>query len=137
VSRIVITLAGLMGASGVILAAVGAHVAPGTGLDSAAYILLFHAAAVLGGTAILHQGLLWRPLAAVVLAAWVLGSLFRRSRILEVGYWQVKVRGGSSLRGARGLAAGRAQPMLRHCGIRLRSGPFPRSASSDSAVTTS
>jgi uncharacterized membrane protein YgdD (TMEM256/DUF423 family) len=74
VSRIVITLAGLMGASGVILAAVGAHVAPGTGLDSAAYILLFHAAAVLGGTAILHQGLLWRPLAAVV-AAWVLGSV--------------------------------------------------------------
>ena len=73
--RIVITLAGLMGASGVILAAVGAHVAPGTGLDSAAYILLFHAAAVLGGTAILHQGLLWRPLAAVVLAAWVLGSV--------------------------------------------------------------
>jgi uncharacterized membrane protein YgdD (TMEM256/DUF423 family) len=75
VSRIVITLAGLMGASGVILAAVGAHVAPGTGLDSAAYILLFHAAAVLGGTAILHQGLLLRPLAAVVLAAWVLGSV--------------------------------------------------------------
>ena len=73
--RIVIALAGLMGASGVILAAVGAHVAQGTGLDSAAYILLFHAAAVLGGTAILHQGLLWRPLAAVVLAAWVLGSV--------------------------------------------------------------
>ena len=74
-SRIVITLAGLMGASGVILAAVGAHVAPGAGLDSAAYMLLFHAAAVLGGTAILHQGLLWRPLAAVALAAWVLGSV--------------------------------------------------------------
>ena len=73
-SRIVITLAGLMGASGVILAAVGAHVAPGTGLDSAAYILLFHAAAVLGATAILHQGLLWRPSAAVALVAWVLGS---------------------------------------------------------------
>jgi hypothetical protein len=55
VLRIVITLAGLMGVSGVILAAVGAHVAQGTGLDSAAYILLFHAAAVLGATAILHQ----------------------------------------------------------------------------------
>jgi uncharacterized membrane protein YgdD (TMEM256/DUF423 family) len=74
VSRIVIALAGLMGVSGVILAAVGAHVAPGTGLDSAAYILLFHAAAVLGATAILHQGLLWRPSAAVALVAWVLGS---------------------------------------------------------------
>ena len=73
-SRIVITLAGVMGVGGVILAAVGAHVAPGTGLDSAAYILLFHAAAVLGTTAILHQGLLWRPSAAVALVAWVLGS---------------------------------------------------------------
>ena len=72
-SRIVITLAGLMGVGGVILAAVGAHVAPGTGLDSAAYILLLHAAAVLGATAILHQGLLWRPSAAVALVAWVLG----------------------------------------------------------------
>ena len=51
-SRIVITLAGLMGVSGVILAAVGAHVAPGTGLDGAAYILLLHAGAVLGATAI-------------------------------------------------------------------------------------
>ena len=66
-SRIVITLAGLMGVSGVILAAVGAHAAPGTGLDSAAYILLFHAAAILGATAILHQGLLWRPSATVAL----------------------------------------------------------------------
>ena len=73
-SRIVITLAGLMGVSGVILAAVGAHVAPGTGLDGAACILLLHAGAVLGATAILHQGLLWRPSAAAALVAWVLGS---------------------------------------------------------------
>ena len=74
-SHIAITLAGLLGASGVILAAVGAHVAPGTGLDNAAYILLFHTTAILGATAILHQGLLWRPSAAVALVAWVLGSV--------------------------------------------------------------
>jgi uncharacterized membrane protein YgdD (TMEM256/DUF423 family) len=75
-SYIVITLAGLMGASGVILlAAVAAHVSPSTGLDSVAYMLLFHAAAILAGTSILHQGLLWRPLATVALAAWVLGSI--------------------------------------------------------------
>ena len=65
---ILVVLAGLMGASGVILAAVSAHVAPGTGLDSAAYMLLFHAAAILGGAATVHQGLLWRPIGAVVLA---------------------------------------------------------------------
>jgi uncharacterized membrane protein YgdD (TMEM256/DUF423 family) len=72
---ILVVLAGLMGASGVILAAVSAHVAPGTGLDSAAYMLLFHATAILGGAATVHQGLLWRPIGAVVLAAWVLGAI--------------------------------------------------------------
>ena len=55
--HILITLAGLMGAGGVILGAVGAHVAPGTGLDSAAYMLLFHAAAILApGTALATSG---------------------------------------------------------------------------------
>jgi uncharacterized membrane protein YgdD (TMEM256/DUF423 family) len=72
---ILIALAGLMGAGGVVLAAAGAHMAPGAGLDSAAYMLLFHAVAVLGGAALLQQGVLWRPLALIVLAAWVLGAV--------------------------------------------------------------
>ena len=72
---ILIALAGVMGAGGIMLAAAGAHVAPGAGLDSAAYMLLFHAAAVVGGAALLLQGALWRPLALVVLAAWVLGAV--------------------------------------------------------------
>ncbi len=72
---ILIALAGLMGASGIVLAAAGAHVAPGSRLDSAAYMLLFHAASVLGGAALVQQGVLWRPLAIVVLAAWVLGAV--------------------------------------------------------------
>jgi uncharacterized membrane protein YgdD (TMEM256/DUF423 family) len=71
---ILITLAGLMGAVGIVLAAAGAHVAPGAGLDSAASMLLFHAAAVVGGAALIQQGTLWRPLALAVLAAWVLGA---------------------------------------------------------------
>jgi uncharacterized membrane protein YgdD (TMEM256/DUF423 family) len=71
---ILIALAGLMGAGGIVLAAAGAHMAPGAGLDGAAYMLLFHAAAVLGGAALLQQGVLWRPLALVTLAAWVLGA---------------------------------------------------------------
>ena len=70
---ILIALAGVMGAAGIILAAAGAHVAPGSGLDSAAYMLLFHAAAVLGGAALAQQGVLWRPLALAVLAGFVLG----------------------------------------------------------------
>jgi uncharacterized membrane protein YgdD (TMEM256/DUF423 family) len=72
---ILIALAGLMGAGGIALAAAGAHMAPGAGLDGAAYMLLFHAAAVVGGAALLQQGMLWRPLALVVLAAWVLGAV--------------------------------------------------------------
>jgi uncharacterized membrane protein YgdD (TMEM256/DUF423 family) len=72
---ILIALAGLMGAAGIVLAAAGAHVAPGAGLDSAASMLLFHAAAVIGGAALIQQGALWRPLALAVLAAWVLGAV--------------------------------------------------------------
>jgi len=71
---IVIMFAGVMGACGVILAAVGAHAAPHAGLDSAAYLLLFHAAALLGGLALLQQGLLWRPLALAALIGFVLGA---------------------------------------------------------------
>ncbi len=71
---ILVMLAGLMGASGVILAAAGAHAAPNAGLDSAAYMLLFHAAALLGGAALAQQGLLWRPLALGALVAWVVGT---------------------------------------------------------------
>jgi uncharacterized membrane protein YgdD (TMEM256/DUF423 family) len=71
---ILIALAGLMGASGVILAAAGAHAAPNAGLDNAAYMLLFHAAALLCGASLVQQGLLWRPLALAVLVAWVVGG---------------------------------------------------------------
>ena len=78
---ILIALAGLMGASGVVLAAAGAHAAPGTGLDSAAYILLFHATAVLGGVALVQQSVLWRPIMVFVLAAWVLGAVLFSSDV--------------------------------------------------------
>lgn len=71
---ILLVLAGLMGASGVILAAAGAHAAPNAGLDSAAYMLLFHAVAIVGGAALTQQGLLWRPLMVAVLAAWFIGG---------------------------------------------------------------
>ena len=72
---IFIVLAGLMGASGIALAAAGAHAAPGTGLDSAASMLLFHAAAVVGAVALARQGALIRPLLLVALVAWVLGGV--------------------------------------------------------------
>ena len=79
-----------MGASGIILAAAGAHAAPGAGLDSASYMLLFHAAAVLGGAALLQQGVLLWPLAFAALVAWVLGAaLFSGDIALRAfaGHW--------------------------------------------------
>ena len=72
---ILLILAGLMGAAGVVLAAAGAHAAPHAGLASAAYLLLFHATAVLGGSALTHQGLLWRPLALAAAIGWIVGTV--------------------------------------------------------------
>lgn len=72
---ILVLLAGLMGAGGVMLAAAGAHAAPGAGLEAAAYMLLFHAAAVLGGAALIEKSVLPRPLALAALAAWILGAV--------------------------------------------------------------
>jgi uncharacterized membrane protein YgdD (TMEM256/DUF423 family) len=71
---IILLLAGLMGAGGVILAAADAHAAPGAGLAAGAYMLLFHAAALVGGSALYHQGVLWQPLLLAVLIAWIVGA---------------------------------------------------------------
>lgn len=71
---ILLVLAGLMGAGGIMLAAAGAHAAPGAGLEAGAYMLLFHAVAVLGGGALIQQGVLVRPLVLAALIAWVLGA---------------------------------------------------------------
>jgi uncharacterized membrane protein YgdD (TMEM256/DUF423 family) len=71
---ILIALAGLMGAAGVVLLAAGAHAAPGAGLDSAGQMLLFHAAAVIGTAVALHQGLLVRPLALAAAIGLVAGA---------------------------------------------------------------
>lgn len=68
-----LVLAGLMGALGVILLAASAHAASGVGLDSAGSMLLFHAAAVIGGIAVLGQT--WRLAGVIALAALVLGSV--------------------------------------------------------------
>jgi uncharacterized membrane protein YgdD (TMEM256/DUF423 family) len=65
--------AGLMGAAGVMLAALAAHAASGPGLESAAQMLLFHAAAVAAVTVGVEMGLLWRPLGLAAAFGFVLG----------------------------------------------------------------
>lgn len=70
-----ITLACLMGAAGVVLAAAGAHSVPDAGLDSAAYMLLFHAPAVIAAVLAANAGMAWRPLGLIGAAGLVLGTL--------------------------------------------------------------
>jgi uncharacterized membrane protein YgdD (TMEM256/DUF423 family) len=55
--RILIVLAAVMGADGVILAAASAHGAEASRLASASSMLLFHATAVLGAVAVVDRGL--------------------------------------------------------------------------------
>jgi uncharacterized membrane protein YgdD (TMEM256/DUF423 family) len=71
---VLIALAGLMGAAGIILLAAGAHAAPGAGLDGAGQMLLFHAAAVIALAAALGQGLAFRPLALAAAIGLVVGA---------------------------------------------------------------
>jgi len=71
---IFIALAGVMGAAGVVLTAAGAHGKPGAGLDSAGYLLLIHAVALMAGVMLARQGLLARPLGLVTLWGFVIGA---------------------------------------------------------------
>lgn len=71
---LLLALAGVMGAAGVVLTAAGAHGKPGAGLDGAGYLLLIHAVAVLAGVVLARQGLIARPLSLVMLWGFVLGA---------------------------------------------------------------
>ena len=72
--QVLVAIAALFGCAGIMLAAAGAHAKPGAGLDSAGYMLLFHAPAVIAACAGIAAGLLGRPagiVAAIVLLAGV------------------------------------------------------------------
>ena len=57
VLRILVILAGIMGADGVILAAVAAHQGDATRLPPASSMLLFHASAILAAVALTERGI--------------------------------------------------------------------------------
>jgi len=75
-----------MGAAGVVLTAAGAHGKPGSGLDSAGYLLLIHALAVLAGTALLREPLLYRPLALAALWGFAAGSILFAADVAARAY---------------------------------------------------
>ena len=72
--RLLIGLAGLMGAAGVALAAASAHGADAGRLASASAMLLFHATAILAGVALLARGFLHDGIGLVAAFGFVLGA---------------------------------------------------------------
>ena len=75
--RILIVLAAIMGADGVVLAAAAAHGADASRLASASSMLLFHACAVLGAVALAERAILHARSGILAAFGFVLGaSLF-------------------------------------------------------------
>lgn len=76
-ARILIVLAAIMGADGVILAAASAHGADASRLASASSMLLFHASAVLGAVALIERGMIHARLGLLSAVGFVIAaSLF-------------------------------------------------------------
>jgi len=74
-TRILLALAGLMGASGIAAWSAAAHLAAGTSLDTAAYMLLFHAPAIAAIALALRQSALQRFLGLMAAEGLVLGVI--------------------------------------------------------------
>jgi uncharacterized membrane protein YgdD (TMEM256/DUF423 family) len=72
--RILIVLAGLMGAAGVALAAASAHQPDATRLASASSMLLFHAPAVLAATLLAERGVIHMRLGLVAAFGFVVAT---------------------------------------------------------------
>ncbi|QOG22718.1 DUF423 domain-containing protein [Bradyrhizobium sp. SEMIA] len=72
--RLLIGLAGLMGAAAVALAAASAHGADASRLASASAMLLFHATAILAVTGLLARGLLHGGIGLIAAFGFVLGA---------------------------------------------------------------
>jgi len=75
--RILIGLAAIMGADGVILAAASAHQIDATRLAAASSMLLFHATAVIGAVALAERGIVHARIAIAAASGFVIAaSLF-------------------------------------------------------------
>jgi uncharacterized membrane protein YgdD (TMEM256/DUF423 family) len=76
-SRILVVLAGIMGADGVMLAAASAHGADAARLVSASSMLLFHASAVWGAVVLVERGIVHAKIGiAAAFGFFIAASLF-------------------------------------------------------------
>ena len=78
--RILIVLAAIMGADGVMLAAASAHGADASRLASASSMLLFHATAVLGAVALAERGVIHARIGIVAAFGFVIAAVTVRRR---------------------------------------------------------
>jgi uncharacterized membrane protein YgdD (TMEM256/DUF423 family) len=72
--RILVVLAAVMGADGVVLAAVAAHSPDAARLGAASSMLLFHAVAVLGAAALAARGVIDVPLGTMAALGFVVAA---------------------------------------------------------------
>ncbi len=72
--RLLVALAGLLGAAGVALAAASAHGTDASRLASASAMLLFHATAILATVALLARGLLHGAIGLAAASGFVFGA---------------------------------------------------------------
>lgn len=72
--RLLVALAGLLGAAGAALAAASAHGTDASRLASASAMLLFHATAILATIALLARGLLHGTIGLAAASGFVLGA---------------------------------------------------------------
>ena len=77
--RILIIVAGVMGADGVILAAASAHQPDAAGLAAASSMLLFHATAVLAVTALAERGVIHARIGTAAAFGFVLAAACSRA----------------------------------------------------------
>jgi uncharacterized membrane protein YgdD (TMEM256/DUF423 family) len=73
--RILVILAAIMGADGVILAAAAAHQPDATRLASASSMLLFHATAVLAAVALIERGLIHAGIGTAAASGFVVAAV--------------------------------------------------------------
>lgn len=105
-TRILLLLAGLLGAAGVAGAAVAAHVAGGSVLETAAYFLILHAAALAGLVTLalnLARGAVVLRIGASALA---LGAILFSGDLASRALLEARLLGGSAPFGGSLMIAG-------------------------------
>ena len=84
--RIAVVFAGLMGATGVALAATAAHMPDSRRLGIASSMLLFHACAVIGAVLLADQGLVRRRLGLTAAYGFVLAGILFGGDLVSLQY---------------------------------------------------